>query len=488
MLRMNQIDQIKELQRQGIGPKEIASRLKLNRKTVAKYMGKDEYPDAVPSEAHGPSKLDPFKETINGWLAEDRRMRFKQRHTAKRVHERLAEEFGERYDCSYPLVQRYLKACKAARGDAGGFMELVWAAGEGQVDFGEADIIQRGASVTIKYLVLSFPASNAAYVQVFGGETAECVAQGLKDIFHHIGGVPLRLVFDNASGVGRRVGDKVTFSELFLRFKCHYGFSVSFCNPASGHEKGNVENKVGYIRRNFFVPMPEVGNLVDWNRDLLTHSEADFARLHYKKPGTIADLFIHDRKALAPLPEKAFNVERHECLRTDGYGKFCLDGRHWYATAPDLANQEVVVGIGAHAITVYDRTGTIQVAHRRVYGEERSDSSNYQTSLAALVRKPGAWANSAVRQIMDESSRAAVDQLAKDERSRLLGQLATTAEVVGFDVALASLAEAVSRGTLDEYSLKALAWRRAYEGLGIETAAGPDLVAYDAFMNRRSEV
>jgi len=77
------------------------------------------------------------------------------------------------------------------------------------------------------------------------------------DIFHHIGGVPRRIVFDNAGGVGRRVREKVTLADLFLRFKCHYGFSVSFCNPASGHEKGHVENEVGYVRRNYFVPIPE---------------------------------------------------------------------------------------------------------------------------------------------------------------------------------------------------------------------------------------
>ena len=79
-------------------------------------------------------------------------------------------------------------------------------------------------------------------------------------------GVPGRIVFDNASGVGRRIRDRVTLTELFLRFKCHYGFWVSFCNPASGHEKGHVENKVGYIRRNLFVPMPAVESLEAWNK------------------------------------------------------------------------------------------------------------------------------------------------------------------------------------------------------------------------------
>ena len=73
-----------------------------------------------------------------------------------------------------------------------------------------------------------------------------------------IGGAPSRIVFDNAFGVGRQVHDRVSFAELFMRIKCHYGFSVSFCNPASDNEKGNVENKVGYLHRNLLVPIPEV--------------------------------------------------------------------------------------------------------------------------------------------------------------------------------------------------------------------------------------
>src|SRR4030042_3592497 len=121
----------------------------------------------------------------------------------------------------------------------------------------------------IKYLCVSFPYSNAAYAQLFGGETAECVTQGLQDIFTRIGGVPRRLIFDNASGVGRRLGEKVRLSELFMRFKCHYGFDGTFCNPNSGHEKGNVENKGGYVRRNFLVPAPPFADIELFNVELL---------------------------------------------------------------------------------------------------------------------------------------------------------------------------------------------------------------------------
>ncbi|HUX39099.1 MAG TPA: IS21 family transposase [Rectinemataceae bacterium] len=479
MLRMNQVDQIKELQRQGVGPQEIGSRLQLNRKTVARYMARDDYDREIRAKTPAVSRLDPFKAKIEEWLEEDRRMRFKQRHTAKRVHERLGEEFPGLYDCSYPLVQRYLKARKAAKGDAKGALELVWAAGEAQADFGEADVLSEGSLVTIKYLVLSFPASNAAYLQAFRGETAECVAQGLKDIFHHLGGVPLRIVFDNASGVGRRVGEKVSLSELFLRFKCHYGFSVSFCNPASGNEKGNVENKVGYVRRNFLVPMPVIGELSAWNGELLTRCEEDFERPHYKKPGTIGELLMTDRKALAPLPVKPFNAERFEKVHADGYGKFCLDGRHWYATAPDLAGRELVAGIAAHSITVYDSAGSIQCVHKRIYGTERSDSSNYRSSIEALLRKPGAWRNSQVRAAMAAPDRDYLDAVPKEERMRILNALAQATETIEFETVLESLSEAIRLGTLDDYSLKALAFRAAYESLGTGTSPGPDLAAYD---------
>lgn len=479
---MIQIDQLKSLQREGRGPQDISRRMNLDRKTIAKYMAQDDFDQRVQSIAEGTSKLDHFKKTIIEWLDEDRRMRFKQRHTAKRVHERLQKEFPATYDCSYPLVQRYIKMIKTERGESNGFLELVWTAGEAQADFGEADILTQGCIDTVKYLVLSFPSSNAAYTQVFHGETAECVAQGLKDIFHHIGGVPLRIVFDNASGVGRRVGEKITMAELFLRFKCHYGFSVSFCNPSSGNEKGNVENKVGYMRRNFFVPIPEVEDLVEWNTRLLLRCEEDFERTHYKKVGTIAELFTKDRASLTHLPAKTFNAERFEKVVTDGYGKFCVDGKHWYATSPDLAHQECVVGFGAHTVTVYDDSGCIQCVHQRNYGSSRSDSSNYATCLEALLKKPGAWRNSQIRQVMNEPTRACLDGLSKKERTRILGTLSSASGTVGFDMALASLVDAVQRGTMDDYSIRALATRKACDGLGIEGGQGPDLQAYDTVL------
>lgn len=123
------------------------------------------------------------------------------------------------------------------------FLDLVWAPGEARADFGEANFYVMGVR-RLSNFVLTFPFSNVGLAQVFPGENAECVWQALKDIFEFIGGVPACIVFDNAAGVGRRVGDKVRAAGLFA---AHYRFAFSFCNPNAGHEKGSVENKVALI-------------------------------------------------------------------------------------------------------------------------------------------------------------------------------------------------------------------------------------------------
>lgn len=114
MLTMNQIDEIKELQRQGYGPLEVSKRLGIDRKTLSRYIKLESFELEKKKSSCKPSKFDPWKQEVDAWLDEDRRMRFKQRHTAKRVYMRL-QELHPDFDCSYSIVQRYLKAAKASR-------------------------------------------------------------------------------------------------------------------------------------------------------------------------------------------------------------------------------------------------------------------------------------------------------------------------------------------------------------------------------------
>lgn len=244
MLDMPQIDDIRRLWSEGLNVSEIARRTGHDRKTVRKFLGEvDLSPTPPVDKAPGPSKLDPYKPEIDRILEEDRHVWRKQRHTARRILDEI-REMG--YDGGYTLVQQYVAARKAQARDGAGaeFLELEWSPGAAQVDFGEADFDTAGGRERMYFLVVSFPHSSMSWFQVFRGTTAECVCQGLSDVFAHVGGVPPVLVFDNATGVGRRVADGVRESSLFRRFRLHHGLEARFCNPYAGHEKGHVERKV----------------------------------------------------------------------------------------------------------------------------------------------------------------------------------------------------------------------------------------------------
>ena len=285
-----------------------------------------------------------------------------------------------------------MKKCRSIQTEKAN-LELIWDPGPAQVDFGEADFYEAGKLCRKKYLTVSFPYSNDGYSQVFGGETAECVCQGLQDIFEFIGGVPPLLIFDNATGVGRRIGDAIHESELFSRFRAHYHFRVRFCNPYSGWEKGNVERKVDYNRANLFVPVPHFNEIEKYNQKLLARHEKKASELHYKKQIPIRELFEEDRKALLMLPPKRFDVCRYEWLKADGYGKVCMDGKPFYSTRPENANKQVLVGIRAHTVDILTEGGQVVTTHRRAYGENRTDISDYSTTLAVLMKNSGAWGN-----------------------------------------------------------------------------------------------
>ena len=139
------------------------------------------------------------------------------------------------YDGGYTTVQKYVKEKKSQLKSANGqFLKLEWAPGEAQVDFGVCDFRVLGVVREVHYLVVTFPFSNVSLAQRFWGETSECVREGLKAVFEFCGGVPLRLVFDNATGVGRRVGERVSAADTFEGFAAHYGFEFAFCNPVEG--------------------------------------------------------------------------------------------------------------------------------------------------------------------------------------------------------------------------------------------------------------
>ena len=479
---MPQIHGIREMTREGHSVAEISRELEVDEKTVRKYLKQDDFSPRPLEKSQRSSRLDPHKHLIDTWLEEDQARWKKQRHTAKRIHDRLKWE-SEGYDCSYNIVQRYVKEARGILRARRASQELVWHPGESQSDFGEADFLEQGVSVRKKYLTLSFPHSNDSFTQVFGGETAECVCQGLKDIFRYIDGVPWVIIFDNATGVGRRIGEVIHESKLFQRMRAHYGFSVRFCNPYSGHEKGNVENKIGYTRRNLFVPEPAFDDVEAFNRELLDRHTEKAEELHYKKLLPIKELFQADKQALLPLPCKTFDVCRYEYLKTDGYGKIHLGGRHYYSTRPEYADREVLVAVRAHTIDILDEHKQLVVRHARQFGTKRSDTVDYRTSLAMLTRNVGAWRNSGIRELVSPELKHVMDNQPRAQLRATLRAMQQLATTYSFEAALQALDAGIRINRNRFCDTAVLAARICDYGLDTAAEPGPDLKIYDSLLD-----
>lgn len=468
----------------GYSISEAAREFHKDRKTVRKYIDKDDFNQDAQGYAAGPekpTKLSPYMPKIDAWMEEDKRMRRKQRHTAKRIYDRLCQEV-EGFCSSYRSVAEYVKAKKEELyTKTTGTLPLVHKAGEAQADFGDVDFCERGRRISGKYLTLSFPYSNAAYTQTFYGETAECLLEGLRTIFEAIGGVPSRIWFDNASSMVTKVlpDGKREQTEAFMRFRQHYGFEAAFCNPRSGHEKGNVENKIGYHRRNLFVPMPEMSDIRQYNKELLKRCAADHDREHYRYNETIAERHKADIAQLSPLPSMAFDCARYESFRLDACGRFRIADRHTYSSHPRCACKRITVRLTAFTVEPLDENGSVITVHQRAYGAEKSESIDWIPYLTQLSRSPGAVKYTGIYSMFPKSLRDCLDGQTKQEKSGTLKLIAELTKKDGFEKAAQTVSAALSAGATDTESLlsihRALIQQPFTDSLTLKEGQAPEL-------------
>lgn len=485
MLTMDRIHIIRQMYyEQGKSLSEIASDTGLNWKTVRKYVDQEDFSIPAPTpekEVNHESKLDPFKPLIDKWLADDKKAKRKQRHTARRIFERLRQEtIG--FNCSYRLIADYVSKKKQEFNLAKpeGYIPLLHRPGEAQSDFGTADFIEnRRLRHDGKYLVMSFPYSNGGYIRLNYGENLECLLEGLKAFFEHIGGVPNEIWFDNTRTIVTEVikGGTRNLTERFSRFAEHYRFKPVFMNPESGWEKGNVENKVGYLRRNYLVPVPEIDNLQEANAKLLIDCDRDIQREHYDKNRTIADLFEEDRQALLPLPSVPFDTSLYMSINTDKYGRFTLnEGTHRYSSSPDYCLTTLRLKITSSTVTVMDADMHEIVVHRRLYGNDETESMDWIPYLKWIARKPRSLFNSGILEMMPPSLQTFMRSCESAERGKVLKTLVELTNRTGFESAVRTVDEAVSFNAGDPDSLMNL-YRRIYSDVPVlpPMDAGNDL-------------
>ncbi len=482
MISMPLIESIRDMSRKGVSNAEIQRRTGVSQPTIRKYLAMDDFSPTVPRAQRRPSKLDPYKPFVDSILEEDANVWRKQRHSARRIYERLLDETA--YDGRYGTVKNYVRARRAemAASDAG-YLELVWGPGEAQADFGDVDVLCLGERVRMHFFVLSFPYSNMGYCQLFAGQSSECVCQGLRDIFEHVGGVPTRIVFDNATGAGRRRGAKVTEADLFARMRAHYGFEATYANPRSGNEKGNVERKVYWCRQHLFTPEPRVEDVAAFNAGLLEACDAAAGTAHYERRSTWGELFERDRAAMLRLPPKPFSCVRYVTgAAVDKRGDVVLDGGHRYHVGHGLATRSVTVAYGAHTVAFADAAGEVVAEHPRRFGAP-SNGPDASSQLGLLVLKPGAWRNSAVRAAMPPGVAAHMDAMEAGARADLIGCMRRWCRADGIEAVGAAIGEVLAAtGRVRPPDVEMMLARMGGFGLGTEPDVGPDLGAYDEML------
>lgn len=469
MLTMDQIHDIRlSYFEKGKSIAEISKEFGKDRKTVRKYLDMEDFNQPLPKPANKQRfcpKLEPYKPFIDAWLEGDKIAPRKQRHTAKHIFNRLRKEV-KGFNCSYRTVATYFKARRKEVfiGKQDGFLPLEHRPGEAQVDFGTAQFYEYGECITGKYLEVSFPYSNKGYMQLFYGENLECLLEGLDRIFRHIGCVPTELWFDNAKAIVTEIirGGKRTLTEKFKRFQEHYGFKAVFMNPGEGHEKGNVENKVGYQRRNFLVPVPHFDSLEEYNLYLLNLCEEDGNRDHYRFDEQINDRFQEDIKASRALPTVAFDLSGHEYQKANKWGKIYLNkGMHEYSVSPKYAESYVNIKLTSSLVIMQDENYTEIVRHKRLYGDQKQQQMDWLPYLKQLSVRPRALKYTGVYELMPTVMKEYLDSCSQTDVGQILKLLSELTARTGFESALATVNQAVQYQASDTDSLKNL-YHRLY--------------------------
>lgn len=422
MLAMAQQEYIKFLRdNEGLSINKIAKLMNVNWRTAKKYADQENWNIKVKPRKKSYPVLGPYLEYIDAWLEEDLRRPKKQRHTNVRIYQRLVEEFGftggERTVTTYVANKK-----KEMTKQLNTYLDLKHPGGEAQVDFGTAEVSHAQKIIQVKYLVMSFPYSNAAYIWFLPSENIECFLTGLQELLQCVGAVPRKIWFDNLSAAVVKIqGRDRIVTDLFRRFALHYGFQYEFCNAGAGHEKGHVENKVGTVRRNWMVPLPKLTSWEDINKQMKRKAEQYLQQTHYEKKQPIRILFEEEKKMMKTLPKEPFEVFRLFNATLDKYGKVDWDGQKFMV--PRGRNHEHVLlkTYWDEVIVMNEQFETIGSFPRPYTFRERE--IDWVAELKLIHRKPKAVPYSWIYSQLPQTVRAYVSESDLSRRKKRLSWL-----------------------------------------------------------------
>ena len=309
----------------------------------------------------------------------------KQRHTAKRIWERLRDAG---FTGGYTIVKDEVRRLTQRGQEV--FVPLIHRPGEAQVDFGEALVKMNGRLRKVAFMVMALPYSDADFVMAFERECTETFWEGHVQGFEFFGGVPRRITYDNTKiAVAQIIGGSKErkLTRGFCQLKSHYLFNHHFCQVARGNEKGVVEGRVKFTRLNSFVPVPQMRDFTELNAHLRQRCVDDRQRRLRGQSATKEQLLLEDQKAFLPLPATPFAACRQVSTTASSLSLVRFDCND-YSVPVQWAHQPVVVKGYWQQVVLYAQ-GLEIARHGRIWEDEqvRFEPLHY---LALLEKKPGA--------------------------------------------------------------------------------------------------
>jgi len=379
-------------EREQLSIRELARRFGVHRRDVRQALASPVPPQR--KTAQRPSTaLDEYKTIIDGWLEADRSAPRKQRHTARRVFQRLVEEHGAQVGES--TVRRYVAEVRR-RMDVPLVEVMVPQhhplGEEAEVDFGTASVVLAGTLVEVSMFVMRLSASGRGFTRAYLNEAQEVFLDGHVRAFEHFGGVPRRIRYDNLKAAVERVlkGRDRIESDRFVVMRSHYGFDSFFCLPGikGSHEKGGVEGEVGRFRRRHLVPVPHVASMTELNELIAAGVARDDLRFITGRRISVGEHFALEADSLRALPGEAFDVSAVSGHRVDRKSRIsvrnCL-----YSVPVAHVGKRLDVRVDAESIEVLDGAKVVARHARARKGDEVLTLDHY---LEVLAIKTGALA------------------------------------------------------------------------------------------------
>lgn len=359
-------------------------------RTVKKMVEADDPPGYQRQESPLAQKLGPYKERVQALLAQNKRLPRKQRWTAPRIFRQIREEG---YEGAESTVRHYVGQVRKLQKQPAVYLPLAFDPGsDAQVDWGEGDVIMAGQQVTAQLFLMKLSYSRRTFMMAFPSQKQEAFFAGHVAGFDFFGGVPQRISYDNLKTAVKEIlhGRQRVEQEAFFHFRGYYLFESHFCTPGAGNEKGQVEHSVGFNRRNFLVPLPEVSTFAALNDFLLQQCLADDGRQVEGQPKNIGQMWQEEREWLRPLPRRPFDCCRTTTASLNRYSQVQLETNR-YSVPADLACRQLTAKLYPFEIKLYRPQETAAIAiHPRCYGhnQEILDPLHY---LPLLAQRPGAF-------------------------------------------------------------------------------------------------